>query len=110
MPKYLVKASYGPDGIKGLLKDGGTSEPIDVSPVSLSTVVALPVVGVSLVTGSAANVGQRVLAVGTGIRAGGDPGRCSGAVLLAFSTPRGVASPCTDSIITPRPTPREKTQ
>jgi uncharacterized protein with GYD domain len=25
MPKYLIKASYSPDGIKGLLKEGGSS-------------------------------------------------------------------------------------
>ena len=25
MPKYLIKASYSQEGVKGLLKDGGTS-------------------------------------------------------------------------------------
>ena len=25
MPKYLVKASYGPDAARGILKEGGTS-------------------------------------------------------------------------------------
>jgi len=25
MPKYLIKASYAPEGVKGLLKEGGSS-------------------------------------------------------------------------------------
>ena len=33
MPKFLIKASYGPEGTRGLLKDGGTArrEAVDKS-------------------------------------------------------------------------------